>query len=141
MTSGIKPRERGFGAGQARNLVLAQKRTGPALRPGTHNLPLTATRVEGMYIGVNCVGRMRGITAIVMAYAVMVILVSPIVASPMTTLRSKQTIHPPHFVAPASALLFTAVVDCTRTFSLREEPEHLPARGTDIVDLTSARLC
>lgn len=94
-----------------------------------------------MYIRVKPVGRMRGITAIVMAYAVMLILVSPVVPSPLTTLRSKQTVQPPHSVAPVSALLFTVVVDCTRTFWLMNEPERLSTRGSDIVDLTTARLC
>lgn len=102
---------------------------------------MTATQVEDMYIRVKPVGRMRGITAIVMAYAVMLILVSPVVPSPLTTLRSKQTVQPPHFVAPVSALLFTVVVDCTRTFWLMNEPERLSTRGSDIVDLTTARLC
>ena len=87
------------------------------------------------------VGRMQGITAIVMAYAIMLILVSPIVPSPLTTLRSKQRVQPPHCVAPVSALLFTAVVDTSRTFWLMEEPERLLTRGCDIVDLTTARLC
>jgi hypothetical protein len=86
-------------------------------------------------------GRMQGITAIVMAYAVLLILVSPVVPSPLTTLRSKQTVQPPHFVAPVSALLFTAAIEFTRTFWLMEEPERLPTRGSDIVDLTTARLC
>ena len=87
------------------------------------------------------VGRMQWITAIVMAYAVMLILVSPVVPSPATTLRSKQTIQPPQFVAPVSALLLTAAVDATRTFWLMENPEHLLTRGSDVVDLTTARLC
>ena len=86
-------------------------------------------------------GRMQGITAIVMAYAIMLILVSPLVPSPLTTMRSKQTVQPPHFVAPVCALLFTAAVDCTRTFWLMEKPERLLTRGSDIVDLTTARLC
>jgi choline-glycine betaine transporter len=94
-----------------------------------------------MYIRVKSLGRMQGITAIVMAYAVMLILVSPLVPSPLTTMRSKQTVQPPHFVAPVSALLFTAVVDTTRTFWLMEEPERLHTRGSDVVDLTTARLC
>jgi hypothetical protein len=94
-----------------------------------------------MYMRVKSVGRMKGITAIVMAYAVMLILVSPLVPSPVTTLRSKQTIQPPHFVAPVSALLFTAVLGCTRTIRRMEEPERLLTRGSDIVDLTTARLC
>ena len=84
---------------------------------------------------------MQGITAIVMAYAVLLILVSPVVPSPLTTVRSKQTIQPPHFVAPVSALLFTAVVDATRTFWLMEKPAHLLTSGSDIVNLTTARLC
>ncbi|MGB9103782.1 MAG: hypothetical protein WCC59_03400 [Terriglobales bacterium] len=87
------------------------------------------------------VGRMQWITAIVMAYAVLLILVSPVVPSPLTTLRSKQTVQPPHFVAPVSALLFTAVVNATRTFGLMEQPERLLTSGSDIVDLTTARLC
>lgn len=94
-----------------------------------------------MYIRVRPVGRMQGITAIVMAYAILLILVSPLVPSPLTTMRSKQTVQPPHFVAPVSALLFTAAVDSTRTFWLMEEPERLLTRGSDIVDLTTARLC
>ena len=84
---------------------------------------------------------MQGITAIVMAYAIMLILVSPVVPSPLTTLRSKQTVQPPHYVAPVSALLFTEVVDPTSTFWLLEDPERLLTRGSDIVDLTAARLC
>ena len=87
------------------------------------------------------VGRMQGITAIVMAYAIMLILVSPAVPSPLSTLRSKQAVQPPHFVAPVAALLFTAVVDATRTFWLTERPAHLLTRGSDVVDLTTARLC
>jgi hypothetical protein len=84
---------------------------------------------------------MQGITAIVTAYAVLLILVSPLVPSPLTTTRSKQTIQPPHFVAPVPALLFTAVVDAARTFWLMEKPAHLLTGGSDIVDLTTARLC
>jgi hypothetical protein len=87
------------------------------------------------------VGRMQGITAIVMAYAVMLILVSPVVPSPLTTMRSKQTVQPPHFVAPVSALLFTAALEVTGTLRLMEDPERLLTRGSDIVDLTTARLC
>ena len=87
------------------------------------------------------VGRMQRITAIVMAYAIMLILVSPLVPSPLSTVRSKHTVQPPHFVAPVSALLFTAVVDAARTSCLMEEPERLIISGSDIVDLTTARLC
>ena len=84
---------------------------------------------------------MRGITAIVMAYAVMLILVSPLVPTPLTTTRSKQMVQPPHFVAPVTALLFTAVVDTRRTSWLMQDPGRLLTRAYDIVDLTTARLC
>ena len=94
-----------------------------------------------MYIRVKPVGRMQGITAIVMAYAVLLILVSPVVPSPLTTVRSKQTVQPPQFVAPVAALLFTAAVDTKRTFGLMEKPERLLTSGSDVVDLTTARLC
>ena len=94
-----------------------------------------------MYIRVRPVGRMQGITAIVMAYAIMLILVSPAVPSPLTTMRSKQTIQPPQFVVPVPALLFTAAVDSMRTFWLMEDPARLLTRGSDVVDLTTARLC
>jgi hypothetical protein len=94
-----------------------------------------------MYIRMRPVGRLQGITAIVMAYAIMLILVSPLVPSPLTTLCSKQTVQPPHFVAPVSVLLFTAVVDALRRSWLMEEPERLLTRGSDVVDLTTARLC
>jgi hypothetical protein len=94
-----------------------------------------------MYVGVMSVGRWQGIIAIVMAYAVMLILVSPVVPSPLTTLRSKQSIQPPHFVVPVTALLLTAAVDAARTFWLMEKPAHSLTSGSDVVDLTTARLC
>jgi hypothetical protein len=87
------------------------------------------------------VGRMQAVVAVVMAYAVLLILVSPIVPSPLTTVRSKQTVHPPQTVAP-SALLFTAVVDSVSVFLwLSNEPATRLTNGSSIVDLTTARLC
>ncbi|HET7184651.1 MAG TPA: hypothetical protein VFI82_08185 [Terriglobales bacterium] len=87
------------------------------------------------------VGRLKWVTAIVMAYAVMLILVSPAVPSPLTTLRSKHTIQPPQFVTPVAALLFTAVIDLAHRSWLIAEPAGLAGSGSDIVDLTTARLC
>ena len=49
------------------------------------------------------VGRMQAITAIVLAYAVLLLLVSPAVPSPITTLRSKQMVHPPQGIAPVTS--------------------------------------
>ena len=87
------------------------------------------------------VGRITAVTAVVMAYAVLLILVSPCVPSPLTTMRSKQTVQPPHVVAP-SALLFTAVLDSASIFLwLSVEPATLFTSGSSIVDLTTARLC
>jgi len=88
------------------------------------------------------VGRLQGITAIVMAFAVMMILVSPAVPSPATTLRTKQTIQPPQFMAPVSALLFTAAVDLAGIPSLLDaEHNGIVNIGPEIIDLTTARLC
>jgi hypothetical protein len=104
------------------------KSAGPRARRAGTNLFLTATAGQGYECPSMAVGHMRGITAIVMAYAVMLILVSPLVPSPLTTVRSKQMVQPPHLVAPVAALLFTAVADCARTFWLMEEPERLLTR-------------
>ncbi len=81
-------------------------------------------------------------TALIMAYAVMVILVSPAVPSPMTTVPSKHTVHPPQFVAPVTALLFTSALDAVRALHLLgAEPVRVAARGSNLLDLTNARLC
>jgi hypothetical protein len=85
------------------------------------------------------VGRLYAVTAVVLAYIVLLILVSPAMPSPMTTVRSKQVVHPPQGIAPVTVLLFTAVV--MHSYGLMEEPEHLLTSGSDVVDLTTARLC
>jgi hypothetical protein len=101
---------------------------------------LTLSRGKDIYF-LMPVGRLTAVTAVVMAYAVLLILVSPCVPSPLTMTRSKQTVQPPQAVAP-SALLFTAVVDPVSVFLwLSEEPATLLTNGSSIVDLTTARLC
>jgi len=85
------------------------------------------------------VGRLYWLTAIVLAYAILLILVSPVVPSPMTTVRSKQVVLPPQGVAPVTVLLFTSVV--ILCFWLTEGPAHLLTSGSDVVNLTTARLC
>jgi protein-S-isoprenylcysteine O-methyltransferase Ste14 len=87
-------------------------------------------------------GRLQWITAIVMAYAVMLILVSPAVPSPATTLRTKQTVQPPHFIAPVTALLFTSAVDLIRAAAwVTTGRVQVLANGPEIIDLTTVRLC
>ena len=105
-----------------------------------HNLRLTGGAGEDIYV---LVGRMRIITAVVMAYVVMVILVSPAVPSPATMLRSKHTLQPPQFVAPVAALLFTAAANHAQAFQwmVGSQPTHPVISGAEVVDLTSARLC
>ncbi len=91
---------------------------------------------------VTSVGRMQTVTAIVMAYAILVILVSPAVPSPLTTTRSKQTVHPPQMIAPAGALLFTAAADIPQGVLWSAlEATPLALSGSDRVDFTQARLC
>ncbi len=87
------------------------------------------------------VGRVQAITAIVLAYAVLLLLVSPVVPSPVTTLRSKQMVHPPQGIAPATVLLFASAGDITRSFLLKQETARLLTVGSDVVDLTTVRLC
>ncbi len=85
---------------------------------------------------------MQVVTAIVMAYAIALILISPAVPSPLTTLRSKQTVQPPQVVAPVPALLFTSAAEAVSTsLWMTSEPVHLTLSGSERVDLTQARLC
>jgi len=87
-------------------------------------------------------GRLQWITAIVMGYAIMLILVSPAVPSPLTTFRTKQTVQPPHFAAPVTALLFTSANDLIRvSLWLTVEHDRIVSNGPEIIDLTTARLC
>ena len=84
-------------------------------------------------------GRLYWLTAIVLAYAILLILVSPVVPSPMTTVRTKQVVLPPQGAAPVTVLLFTSVV--ILCFWLTEGPARLLTSGSDVVNLTTARLC
>lgn len=89
------------------------------------------------------VGRTQAVVAVTMAYVVLVILVSPAAPSPMTTVPSKHTLQPLQFIAPVTALLFTAAAENTCTFywMVSARPAHPALNGSAIVDLTSARLC
>jgi hypothetical protein len=88
-------------------------------------------------------GRIQIAVAIGMAYLVMLILISPTMASPMGTLTSKHTIQPPHVVAPLAALALTAAVLWPGALHqmVQARPVHPIATGSEIVDFTVARLC
>ena len=88
-------------------------------------------------------GRSQGVVAVLMAYAIMLILISPVVPSLLTTAPVKHTIQPPNVV-----LHFAAIVWATATSDaelMREValtlPAHPAASDFDIVDVTTARLC
>ncbi len=89
------------------------------------------------------VGSTRSFVAVFMAYAVLVILVSPAVPSPATTLPFKHSVQPPQFVVPVAVLLFTAAVDPARALQwmVSALPAHRASSGAELVDLTGARLC
>ena len=86
---------------------------------------------------------MRIFTAILMAYVVLVILVSPVVPSPATTVPSKHTLQPPQLVVPVTALLFSVPANHARAFQrmVGPQPAHLALSGSEVIDLTTARLC
>ncbi len=101
---------------------------------------LTGGPPEVIYVSV---GQMRIVVAVLMAYAVLVILVSPAVPSPATTLPSRHSVHPPQFVVPVAVLLFTAAVDPARAWQwmTAAPPIQRASSGSELVDLTGARLC
>ena len=79
-----------------------------------------------------------------MASVVTLVLVSPAVPSPMSTVPSKHTLRPPQVIVPLATLLLT-----TNFVSLNNPlfevvlapPVHMGASGSDLVDLNTARLC
>ena len=88
-------------------------------------------------------GRSQGVVAFVMAYAVMVILVSPAVPSPVTIVPVKHTVQSPYVVAHVAALHSTAAAYDPGVWHevALMRPPHPTASGCDIVDVTTARLC
>lgn len=83
-------------------------------------------------------GRIHRVLSLLLAVAVLVILVSPAVPSPFTTLRGKHAVNPPVVIAAV-----TAVVNVPRSgeASLLIRDALLATTTPDLVDLTSARLC
>jgi hypothetical protein len=88
-------------------------------------------------------GRTQAAVAIFIAYAVMVILISPAVPSPQSTLPSKRTVD-----SPQSVIWFTAfLLASAGTYAALSRGEvlasllHLPFSGSEFVELTTALRC
>lgn len=88
-------------------------------------------------------GRSQAVVAILVACAVMVILISPEVASPAGTLTSKHSLQPPQVAAPLGAALLLATIyhPVLVQEMVLPRPSHPIASDVDLVDLTTARLC
>jgi hypothetical protein len=88
-------------------------------------------------------GQLQAVVAVLMASAVMLILVSPAVPSPLTTVPSKHSVRPPQVVVQLATILLTAAfVNLTPLCEmLLSPPVRLGASGSDLVDLNTARLC
>ena len=88
-------------------------------------------------------GRTQAVVAMVMAYAVMAILISPAVPSPQSTVPSQQTVDTPRVVIWFTALLF-GTARAYGAFSCGEILAallHLPCSGCDSLELTTALRC
>jgi len=88
-------------------------------------------------------GPSQGVVVVLMAYAVMLILVSPAVPSPLSTMPSKDTVQPKQVSVPLAALLIIApIVNLNPLYEMvAAPPVHFGARGSEVIDLTTARLC
>ena len=88
-------------------------------------------------------GRSQGVVAFVMAYAVIVILVSPAVSSPVTVLAAKHALQSPQVLGHVAAMLSTVAAYDPGVWReiVLTRPEHPTAGGCDTVDMTTARLC
>jgi hypothetical protein len=76
------------------------------------------------------------------AFAIIAALVSPLVPSALTTVRSRHVLHPPNAAHLAAIVSTTAAYDpgLLREIAL-QRPAHPIACGSEIVDVTTARLC
>ena len=88
-------------------------------------------------------GRSQAVVAVLIACAVTLILVSPAVPSPMSTVPNKHTVRPPQVIIPLATLLLTTnFVNLNPLYEVvLAPPVHLGASGSDLVDLNTARLC
>jgi hypothetical protein len=87
--------------------------------------------------------RSQAVVVVLIVYAVVLILISPAVASPMSTVRSKHTVQPPQLIIPLATLLLTTAFVILNPLceAVLAPPAHQSASGSDLVALNTARLC
>ena len=88
-------------------------------------------------------GRTQAVFAIVLAYAVMLILISPAVPSPQSTVPAKQTVVCPQVVICLAALLIATAGAYTNLSrgEVLASTLHLAFSGSELVERTTARRC
>lgn len=86
-------------------------------------------------------GRLQSLFACALAMSVLAILVSPVVASELTTLNAPQSVRP-HVVAVPLSLYAPLMAWMGAPAPASWEPEaQLVLPGSEVVSLTCARLC
>jgi hypothetical protein len=100
------------------------------------------TKVQQFAIDGEMIRHVQAAIAVLVAFCVFAILVSPAVPSPPTTMAGKQTagLFQLNVIAVLLAVLATpALLYMGRLRPILEA--HITAHGPDLVDLTSSRLC
>lgn len=85
--------------------------------------------------------RWQTLVAVALALSVFAILVSPFAASELTTLRGPHKVTPPVLAIPLSLYASMAVWLAPPVHGVWEGEQQLVVPGTQVVDLTCARLC
>ena len=88
--------------------------------------------------------RLHPVVAVLIAYMVMLILVSPAVPTPLSTTPGSYSVRPPETIAPlASVLMIPPIVNLNN--HLREivlaRVVFLGIDGSELIDVITARLC
>ena len=88
-------------------------------------------------------GRTQGVIAIGVACVLMAILISPTVPSPPTTTPTKHTLSPPNVVVHEVGILWAAAAPGPEYLLefVPARPSHPTASESDLVDVTTVRLC
>ncbi len=89
-------------------------------------------------------GCLRVFVALLMAYAVMVILVSPAVPSPVTTVPLRHSVQPLHFDVVLTAMLLavnSGIPVMLSQHTLLARQAWLATYAPETLDLISVRLC
>lgn len=85
--------------------------------------------------------RWRSLIAVTLALSVFAVLVSPFAASELTTLRLPHKVTPPALAIPLSLYAPLAAWLIAPVHGVWEGGQQLIVPGTQVVDLTCARLC